>query len=245
MRHKRLKLSTLLLLVLGLTGLQAQETINATFQTTAEEVVATAGGYYEGENLSLSWTVGEPIIETFAGSDLILTQGFQQPYNFYLQQILNVPMGWSGLSSYLVPADPALETIFGEVMDQVVIVQNSDGIFWPDQSINTLGNWDSFSGYTIKTSSAVTLSIDGEPAAPHAIQLHAGWNLMPVLSPCPVSVDELFDAFPGELVIVKEIAGTGIYWPAQGISTLPALLPGRSYFVLLTSNVFLEFEPCK
>lgn len=161
------------------------------------------------------------------------------------EQIITIPSGWSGLSSYLVPADPALETIFGEVMDQVVIVQNPAGIFWPDQSINTLGNWDSFSGYTIKTLSDLTLSIDGEPAAPRAIQLHAGWNLMPVLSPCPVSVDELFDAFPGELVIVKEIAGSGVYWPAQGISTLPALLPGRSYFVLLTSNVFLEFEPCK
>ena len=161
------------------------------------------------------------------------------------EQVITIPAGWSGLSSYLIPENLTFENIFGEVMDQVVIVQNSDGIFWPDQSINTLGNWNSFSGYTIKTSSEVTLSIAGEPLAPQAIQLQAGWNLMPVLSSCPVSVDELFNSFPDQLVVVKEIAGSGIYWPAQGINTLPVLLPGRSYFVFLNGNVFLEFEPCK
>ncbi len=47
------------------------------FQAKAQQVVATAGGYYEGDNLSLSWTLGEPVIETFNSGGLILTQGFQ------------------------------------------------------------------------------------------------------------------------------------------------------------------------
>ena len=48
------------------------------------EVISSAGGYFPapvGSNITLSWTLGEPVIETFApnGSSIILTQGFQQP----------------------------------------------------------------------------------------------------------------------------------------------------------------------
>jgi hypothetical protein len=41
----------------------------------AQQVITTAGDYFEGDNLSLSWTVGEPVIETFASGNLILMQG--------------------------------------------------------------------------------------------------------------------------------------------------------------------------
>jgi hypothetical protein len=47
------------------------------------EVISSAGDYFapEGSNITLSWTLGEPVIETFAptGGSVILTQGFQQP----------------------------------------------------------------------------------------------------------------------------------------------------------------------
>ena len=160
------------------------------------------------------------------------------------EQVITIPEGWSGLSSYLIPANPAFETIFDEVMDQVIIVQNPNGVFWPGQGINTLVNWDTFSGYTIKTNSEVTLTIEGEQALPHAIQLHTGWNLMPMLTSCPIATNELFSSFSQQLVVVKEIAGSGIYWPAQSINTLPVLLPGRSYFVFLNDGIYLEFAPC-
>jgi len=32
--------------------------------SNAQQVIASAGDYYESENISLSWTLGEPIIET-------------------------------------------------------------------------------------------------------------------------------------------------------------------------------------
>jgi len=44
------------------------------------QVVASSGGYAETTNLKVSWTLGEPVIQTVAntGNTLILTQGFQQ-----------------------------------------------------------------------------------------------------------------------------------------------------------------------
>lgn len=49
-------------------------------QSITRDVVSTAGDYFVGESGSLSWTLGEPIIETFSSDDVILTQGFQQAY---------------------------------------------------------------------------------------------------------------------------------------------------------------------
>ncbi len=45
---------------------------------TSQQVISAAGGNGTGTNVQLSWTVGEPVIETFTGSSAILTQGFHQ-----------------------------------------------------------------------------------------------------------------------------------------------------------------------
>ncbi|MGB9746304.1 MAG: T9SS type A sorting domain-containing protein [Bacteroidales bacterium] len=41
-------------------------------------VIASAGDFYSSQNFSVSWTLGELATETI-GTDVILTQGFQQP----------------------------------------------------------------------------------------------------------------------------------------------------------------------
>ncbi len=68
MRHKRLKLSAVLLLGLGLTGLQAQTNVNAT------------GGNASGNGGSVSYSVGQVVYTTHKGSNGSVAQGVQQPY---------------------------------------------------------------------------------------------------------------------------------------------------------------------
>lgn len=48
-------------------------------QSLTPDVYSTSGDYYQGSNASISWTLGEVVIETFSSSTSILTQGFQQP----------------------------------------------------------------------------------------------------------------------------------------------------------------------
>jgi hypothetical protein len=48
-------------------------------QSVSPEVVANGGDYFENSQVSVSWTVGEIAVETYIGSNNILTQGFQQP----------------------------------------------------------------------------------------------------------------------------------------------------------------------
>ena len=47
-------------------------------QTLTPEVYATSGNYFTNTNSSLSWTLGECVIETYSSTNNILTQGFQQ-----------------------------------------------------------------------------------------------------------------------------------------------------------------------
>ena len=68
MRHKKLKLSAVLLLGLGLTGLRAQESINAT------------GGDASGNGGSASYSVGQFVYTTNTGTTGSVAQGVQQPY---------------------------------------------------------------------------------------------------------------------------------------------------------------------
>jgi len=63
-----LKLSVLLLLGLGLTGLQAQESVNAT------------GGNASGSGGSVSYSVGQVVYQTHTGTSGSVAEGVQQPY---------------------------------------------------------------------------------------------------------------------------------------------------------------------
>jgi hypothetical protein len=47
-------------------------------QSIQNEVVASGGNYFENSSGSISFTIGEPVIETLENGN-ILTQGFQQP----------------------------------------------------------------------------------------------------------------------------------------------------------------------
>jgi hypothetical protein len=68
MRHKKLKLTAVLLLGLGLIGLQAQESVNVT------------GGNASGSGGSASYSVGQVVYTTNTGTNGSVAQGVQQPY---------------------------------------------------------------------------------------------------------------------------------------------------------------------
>jgi len=68
MKYKKLKLSAVLLLGLGLTGLQAQESVNAT------------GGNASGSGGSASYSVGQVAYQTHTGTNGSVSEGVQQPF---------------------------------------------------------------------------------------------------------------------------------------------------------------------
>lgn len=209
----------------------------------AQQVVSTSGGFYENANISLNWTVGEPVIETFAAGDIILTQGFQQPYNFFLQQILNIPIGWSGISGYVDPLNKGVEGIFSPWENDLIILASMTGMYWPETGVNTIGNWDYSTGYQAKALNGFDLTLTGTKIADPTVEIPQGWSLMPVMVACETPVETLFSDFPG-LTIVKQVAGVHLYWPAYNINTLGNLIPGKAYFVAATDVGQVTFPAC-
>lgn len=157
-------------------------------------------------------------------------------------QVINIPQGWSSLSGYVLPDNTDIVALFESLINQLIIVQNQQGIYWPDNQVNTLLSWDQFSGYVIKLNQAANLELSGQEVIVKTINLEAGWNLIPVLSSCPVSVTDLL--ISSEVVIAKEVAGLNLFWPQMGINTLLELLPGNSYFVLVNSPLQITFPDC-
>ncbi len=49
-------------------------------QTTKPDVITSAGGYDANATNKLSWTIGEPVIETISNATNQLTQGIQQGF---------------------------------------------------------------------------------------------------------------------------------------------------------------------
>jgi PKD repeat protein len=160
-------------------------------------------------------------------------------------QTLLLNEGWNGVSLGVDPYNSHLENIFLPFNNSVIIMHDiQGGLFWPDQNLNTIVGWNYPTAYALKINEEATLEIPGVDISSMPLQLLEGWNYMPVMSSCPVSADELFSSVMDKIVIVKELAGPKVWWPAQNIYTLQDLMPGKGYVILLNQDVELLFPEC-
>jgi len=81
MQHKRLKLSVVLFLGLGLMGLQAQKSVNST------------GGNASGSGGSASYSVGQAVYTSNTETGGTVAQGVQQPYEIWVETTIEEAKG--------------------------------------------------------------------------------------------------------------------------------------------------------
>jgi hypothetical protein len=150
--------------------------------------------------------------------------------------------GWSGLSSYLNPFNQNVEALFSPIVNDLIILKSQSGVYWPDQNVNTIDAWDKQMGYQIKLENNLLFTIHGYEESTYSLNLSSGWNLIPVLTECSVEISDLFqDSIP---ILLKEVAGYKIFWPAMGINTLNELQPGKAYFVLMNEDATVTYPNC-
>jgi len=159
-------------------------------------------------------------------------------------QTVNIPAGWSGFSTYQQVFNPGVEDMFAPVAAQLVLVQDQSHIYWPSQAVNTYLTWSTDMGAQIKMNSAATLDIIGSPDADRLLNIPSSWYYLPVLSSCNVSSSAVFSSLGSGLKMVKDIAGSRIYWPEYGITTLNTLEPGKAYFIKMNAPGTLVFPAC-
>jgi len=174
-------------------------------------------------------------------------QFFTQPtpgYSNNSAHTIQIPAGWSGISSYRQPFDPNIENMFEDFTDELLFLGDRSNFYIPDHTGNTLQTWDNHSGYMIKSSQPFALQFTGPPETNHVIQLQAGWNLIPVLSSCDVLCSDCFSALGDVFEIATDVAGWKVYWPEKEINSLEVLNPGKSYYVKVSQAIRLTIKGC-
>jgi hypothetical protein len=159
-------------------------------------------------------------------------------------QTLNIPQGWSGVSTWLQPQPPDVVSMFAPIVNDLVILMSQAGYYWPATNTNTIGNWNAYEGYTIKVLNDVTLQVCGTPVTSTSITLAQGWNLVPVLSSLNVDVVTPLGTLPC-FVLAKGIGyNTGVAWKGSGTwlyNNLFNLEPGQAYWVYVTCDCTFTF----
>jgi len=154
-------------------------------------------------------------------------------------QTLVIPAGWSGISSYLNPANPNLVNIMAPVADHLLMVKNNTNCYSPPLGILPSAPWNSTSGYFIKLDSPVQVAITGFEIQNKTIALSVGWNLLPVISNDIYILDEILTGVDFE--IVQEAATSNIYWPSMAIQNLYFFEPGKAYLIKMNSPGIIIF----
>ena len=149
----------------------------------------------------------------------------------YSQQDVILPQGWGMVSSFINPMEDSLDILLEDVDTNMTIMKDPIGqVYWPQYSVNTIGNWDFHDGYQSKMTTTDTLRIVGERQKPNTteIPLTAGWNMISYLNITENNVDSVFAPYTNQTIIVKDGAGL-VFWPQYNLNLLGEMSPGKGY----------------
>ncbi|HMQ77825.1 MAG TPA: BspA family leucine-rich repeat surface protein, partial [Flavobacteriales bacterium] len=229
------------LLTLGL--LAATWAANA--QSVSPTVVANAGGTGTAGNMTLDWTLGEPMVTTLDNGLLVLTQGFHQPGGV-LTSNLPAPFittwntanaGVSGATSITIPT-----TGGGYLYD---VDWNNDGVYDQFNVTGSVTHDFGVSGtYTIRIAGAFPriffngagdrlklLSVDQWGATPWTSMVGAfkgcsNMNITATDAPDLSSVTDLTECFMDCIAFTADLD----QWDVLGITTMTRLFRGCTLF---------------
>jgi len=167
----------------------------------------------------------------------------------YGEQSQLTRVGWGGLSSYVDLEETkgaSMEEVFEDVDDQLVILLNEVGIYWPGQAINTIGDFDTYTGHKAKWSEETTWIVEGEIVDDRTVTFPAGTHWLPVLNITPVELAQLIEDVVVDFMF--DIDNGLIYWPDGGIvpgedGALEILFPGSAYLFRCDDEVTFDFTP--
>ncbi|MCF8366505.1 MAG: T9SS type A sorting domain-containing protein [Bacteroidales bacterium] len=167
--------------------------------------------------------------------------------NYFYPNNIIIPQGWSGLSSYTKARSfpPIIYNVLSPISNELIIIQDMTKMYYPEAGINTMFVWTNGKGYKIKLSEEAVFPMMGCPVDNPTVSLTATWNLLPVLSRCNVLASQLFAPILSKIIVVKEIAGNRVFWPAMGIETLQVLEPGKAYYMAVTSSTSVTYQDCQ
>lgn len=149
-------------------------------------------------------------------------------------QTIHLSPGKNLISLSVRPTDPALESLFGEVLGDIVSVKDAAGRHFAPGYADDLEEWDWTQSYVVYADRALALRVTGSPIEEGTgIPLQARLNAVPYTHSYPMLVADAFHELADVLEYVED--GEGRRYPATaGRAVLHQLEPGKGYFVYMS-----------
>jgi hypothetical protein len=156
----------------------------------------------------------------------------------YDAQNINLASGWSLISTYINPLNPNISDVINPVLQNVVIVKSGAGmVFWPQFSINQIGNMEIGQGYQIKMTTSQILQVIGTAVIPEntVITIPQGWSILGYLRNSSGSIVTLLSNIVSDVIIVKN-GGGQVYWPYFQLNQIINMIPGEGYQIRMATQ---------
>ena len=168
------------------------------------------------------------------------------PFLVYTQNIdqeILLPSGWSLFSTYIIPENNNLDSIFSNIINDVVIIKDDNGnAYWPEYDLDLIGSLTIGKSYFIKMNNPHNLVISGSQIdCDTEISLNNGWNGIGYLNPSTSSIENQFESIIDNVIIIKDDNGN-VYWPLYSVNSINTLNPGKGYQIKVSSDLNFNYS---
>jgi hypothetical protein len=153
--------------------------------------------------------------------------------------IISLNRGWNLISSYVIPYDTSIESVFDGVEEDIATVKDSYYFYIPKFSLKTFNSWDYKKVYKVFAINDTEFQISGFyfPNTSYTINLTEGWNFLPYLYKNAIEANEFFEVLTNNeiLIIAKDDEGN-LFIPSLNINNLGDLQPGEGYYIYVNQE---------
>lgn len=236
----------LYLIALVVIGLYASSALSQNYQLD-RYVIGSSATVASNASYSMQSTAGQPVIGKATNASNTGEFGFW--YNSSFNNIVNLEItlnqSWNIISTYALPPQLLMDSIFKEIAGKILIVKNINGqIYVPSMGMNFIGDWDITQGYRVFALSDTVLKISGQLVDPTKMPIYPviGWNLLAYLRNSPMAIasatNSLIDR--DNLLIAKNGDGD-LFVPSFLINDIGNMLPTQGYSMYVSAKDTLNY----
>ncbi|OUV57707.1 MAG: hypothetical protein CBC73_00195, partial [Flavobacteriales bacterium TMED113] len=157
-------------------------------------------------------------------------------------QNIELLSGWNLWSTYINTGEEDIQSIFNEIVDDLVIVKDESGsVYWPQFALNTIGSLTIGEGYQVKMSALNTLVIEGDLVPfDYSIELDEGWGIIGYLHQDCFDAGDMMNPIVNDLSILKDQNGS-VYWPSFGLNSIGNMCPGEGYQIKMSTATLFNY----
>jgi hypothetical protein len=148
--------------------------------------------------------------------------------NDYPQTII-LNEGWNLISFNILPIDQTIETVFKDVLPDLIEIKNQES-FWSGGQValfNSLKTISDQTAYLIKMKSKGSITVRGFKSTYTIGVMKPGWNLVG----CPYQTSKALSILFNTTNCTAVKSFEGFWIPGAGLNSITNLDPGKGYFV--------------